>query len=84
MHSTPGTFGPFPTFTSCSRQTGRAVVTLQEQYLFKAAELSEVAENIDNAALKHGFEQLAKSYLDMAEQAERNRRLSMNKIISGS
>jgi len=55
-------------------------MTLQQQYLFKAAELSEVAENIDNAALKNGFEQLAKSYLQMAEQAERNRRISMKKL----
>jgi len=57
-------------------------MTLQEQYLFKAAELSEVAENTDNRALKNGFEQLSKSYLQMAEQAERNKRLSMNKLIS--
>jgi hypothetical protein len=57
-------------------------MTLQEQYLFKAAELSEVAENTDNRALKNGFEQLAKSYLQMAEQAERNRQISMMNLVS--
>ena len=59
-------------------------MTLQEQYLFKAAELSEVAEHIDNGALKNGFEQLAKSYLHMAEQVERNRRLSMDNLFNGT
>jgi len=59
-------------------------MTIQEQYLFKAAELSEVAENIDNVALKNGFEQFAKSYIRIAEQAERNRRVSMNKLVSGT
>ena len=57
-------------------------MTLQEQYLFKAAELSEVAENTDNRALKNGFEQLAKSYLQMAELVERNKRLSMTNLVT--
>ncbi len=57
-------------------------MTLQEQYLFKAAELSEVAENTDNPALKNGFQQLVKSYLQMAEQAERNRQISMMNLVS--
>ncbi len=57
-------------------------MTLQQQYLFKAAELSEVAQTIDNVALRNGFEQLAKSYLQLAQQAERNRSVSMKNLVA--
>lgn len=52
-------------------------MTRSEEYLFKAAELFDVADREKDAALKVGFRQLAASYLRLAQQAERNVRLSM-------
>jgi hypothetical protein len=44
----------------------------RDAYLFKAAELSELARNENYAVLKVEFENLARAYLRLADQAERN------------
>jgi hypothetical protein len=45
----------------------------REQYLLRAAELSAKAQTESAAADKSEFENLARAYLRLAEQAERNR-----------
>jgi hypothetical protein len=47
-------------------------MTQREQYLLRAAELSAKAQTESAAADKSEFENLARAYLRLAEQAERN------------
>ena len=49
----------------------------RDAYLSKAAELSELAKNAPYAALKAEFEGLARAYLYLADQAERNSHLDI-------
>jgi dTDP-4-dehydrorhamnose reductase len=49
-----------------------AAMDRRDTYLFKAAELSELARNENYAVLKVEFESLARAYLRLADQAERN------------
>jgi len=44
----------------------------RDAYLFKAAELSELARNERYSVLKVEFENLARAYLRLADLAERN------------
>ena len=46
-------------------------------YRIKAAELNALAKNEHYAALKVQFESLARAYLRLAEQAERNNQLDI-------
>ena len=46
-------------------------------YRIKAAELNGLAKNEHYAALKVQFESLARAYLRLAEQAERNNQLDI-------
>ena len=47
-------------------------MTLSEEYLFKAAELSALAEDEVNSTLSSGFRQLAELCLQLAEQLDRD------------
>ena len=47
-------------------------MTLSEEYLFKAAELSALAEEELNPQLRSGFRQLAERCLSLAEQLDRD------------
>jgi hypothetical protein len=47
-------------------------MTLSQEYLFKAAELSALAEDEANPTLKSGFRQLAERCLELAEQLDRD------------
>ena len=47
-------------------------MTQREQYLLRAAELSAKAQTESVGADKSEFENLARAYLRLAEQAERN------------
>jgi hypothetical protein len=47
-------------------------MTQREQYLLRAAELSAKAQTESAGAEKFEFENLARAYLRLAEQAERN------------
>jgi len=44
----------------------------REEYLLKAAELSARAQTENDAARKAEFENMARAYLRLAEQAKRN------------
>jgi hypothetical protein len=63
-------------------------MTQREQYLLRAAELSAKAQTESAGAGKFEFENLARAYLRLAEQAERNlaaivREESQKKIPGG-
>ena len=45
----------------------------RDAYLFKAAELSELARNGRYTTLKAEFESLARAYLNLADQVKENR-----------
>jgi hypothetical protein len=47
-------------------------MTARDEYLLKAAELSAMAQAETDRADKVEFENLARAYLRLAEQAERN------------
>ncbi len=47
-------------------------MTREEEYLFKAAELSALAEEEANPTLRSGFRQLAELCLQLAEQLDRD------------
>ena len=47
-------------------------MTLLEEYLFKAAQLSALAEDEGNPTLRSGFRQLAERCLLQAEQLDRD------------
>lgn len=48
-------------------------MTQREEYLLRAAELSARAQAESDAARKVEFENMARAYLRLVEQAERNR-----------
>lgn len=56
-------------------------MTRSQEYLFKAAQLSALAEEETNSALKNGYRQLAENCLHMAEQSDRNMRELMKNLI---
>jgi hypothetical protein len=62
--------------THCSDGTGGSSgsegMTQREEYLLRAAELSARAQAESDAARKVEFENMARAYLRLAEQAERN------------
>jgi len=47
-------------------------MTLRQQYLLRAAELSAKAQAESDHTLKEEFQNLARAFLRLAEQAERN------------
>jgi hypothetical protein len=51
-------------------------MTPAEQFLFKAAELHELAEKEKDPALSLGFRQLAECYLRLAEHQDRTSRMN--------
>jgi hypothetical protein len=53
-------------------QMRRSPVTRAEEYIFKAAELSALAEDEVNPTLSSGFRQLAEGCLRVAEQLDRD------------
>lgn len=56
-------------------------MTLAEEYLFKAAELSTLADEEVNPALKSGFQQLAEHCLQLAEQLNRDSQTDVKSIF---
>ena len=55
-----------------SIESERSPMTLEEEYLFKAAQLSALAEDEANPSLRLGFRQLAKHCLRQAAQLDRD------------
>jgi hypothetical protein len=67
-------FGTICQITRCPRSNAREVLLMdrRDAYLLMAAELTELAENSRDAALKKVFQSLARAYLRLAELAKHN------------
>lgn len=67
-------------------------MTAAEEYLFKAAQLSALAEDETNPTLSAGFRQLAEECLRLAEQMDRKLKpdvvaiseLATSRLVSGT
>jgi hypothetical protein len=57
-------------------------MTRAEEYLFKAAELNDIADREKDPTLKTGFQQLAFCYIRLAEEVERNKQSSMANLMA--
>jgi hypothetical protein len=57
---------------------GTLYMTARDEYLLRAAELSAMAQAETDCADKVEFENLARAYLRLAEQAERNSRAGVS------
>src|SRR4029453_7549024 len=67
-----GTISPALHCTETLRKKTEGPMTSGDNYLFRAAEFFAKAESETNPEMRAGFENLARAYLRLAEQALRN------------